>query len=417
MIKRFHTIICGSGPAGLAASCASIQAGRRTLLLEKNPEAGKKLLASGSGKCNFSNTLPEDIFMSSFGRNGRFMTDALRLFGREQLLEYLHRQKVGHTIVDDLYYFPASLKAADIRDAFLNPALAGGLIFKSGMAAKHLRISDNCIIGVELADGTLLECQKVILATGTNAMPQLGASSSGVFLAQEAGHKITQLLPAMAPLFLAENWIKELSGISLPDAELSLSCGNTSQKSCGTLLFTHDGLSGMAALNLSDTAYRMWSNKPQKLKITLNFSAEKTQAAYAQILENFAKETPDKLIKTSLSGLFPKALAAKICEISGVENRRNGDLKASEKEFLCRNLCAFPLSIEKLSPPEKAMAMSGGVSLKEINPATMGSRLVKGLFFAGEITDLTGPCGGFNIQYALSSGYLAGTSPSPRCFR
>jgi predicted Rossmann fold flavoprotein len=238
-------------------------------------------------------------------------------------------------------------------------------------------------------------------------MPQLGASSSGLFLAQESGHKITPLLPAMAPLFLAENWAKELSGISLPDAELSLSCGSTAQKSRGTLLFTHDGLSGMAALNLSNTAYRMWSSKPQKLKISLNFSAKKTQADYAQLLAQFAKEASDKLVKTSLSGLFPKALATKICEISGVENRKTGDLKASEKELLCRNLCAMPLSIEKLSPPEKAMAMSGGVSLKEINPATMGSRLVKGLFFAGEITDLTGPCGGFNITWALASGFLA----------
>ena len=410
MIKRFHTIICGSGPAGLAAACASIQAGRRTLLLEKNPEAGKKLLASGSGKCNFSNTLPEDVFMSSFGRNGRFMTDALRLFGRDQLLDYLHRQKVAHTIVDDLYYFPSSLKAADIRDAFLRPALAGGLIFKSGTAAKRLLVSEGSVTGVELADGTVLECQKVILATGTNAMPQFGSSSSGTLLAEAAGHKITPLLPAMAPLFLAESWTKELSGISLADSELSLVCGSTALKTRGTLLFTHDGLSGMAALNLSDTAYRMWSLKPQKLKITLNFSAEKTPADCAQILAQFAKDAPDKLVKTTLSGLFPKALAAKICEFAGIENRQNKDLKASEKESLCRALSAMPLSIEKLSPPEKAMAMSGGVSLKEINPSTMGSRLVKGLFFAGEVTDLTGPCGGFNIQYAFSSGYLAGSS-------
>ena len=410
MIKRFHTIICGSGPAGLAAACASIQAGRRTLLLEKNPEAGKKLLASGSGKCNFSNTLPEDVFMSSFGRNGRFMTEALRLFGKEQLLAYLHDRKVPHTIVDDLYYFPASLKAADIRDAFLRPALDGGLIFKSGTMAKRLLVSDGAVKGVELADGTILECQKIILATGTNAMPQLGSSSSGTLLAEAAGHKITPLLPAMAPLCLAEEWIKSLSGISLPDAELSLVCGSTALKTRGTLLFTHDGLSGMAALNLSDTAYRMWFNKPQKLKITLNFSAGMTAADYSSLLDRFNGEAPEKLVKSSLSSLFPKALAAKICENSGIENRQNRELKSSEKEHLCRNLSAMPLTIEKLCPAEKAMAMSGGVSLKEIDPATMGSRLVTGLFFAGEVMDLTGPCGGFNIQFALASGFLAGSS-------
>ena len=241
-------------------------------------------------------------------------------------------------------------------------------------------------------------------------MPQLGASSSGLELARESGHKITPPLPAMAPLCLSEVWIKSLSGISLPDALLSLTCGNTSQKSRGTLLFTHDGVSGMAALNLAGTAYRMWSAKPDKLKITLNFLADKSTADYAQMLTSFQKEMPDKLLKTSLSHFLPKSLAAGICAAAGVENRQNRDLKVSEKENFIRSLSAMPLTIERLCPVEKAMAMSGGIHLKEVDPETMGSRLVRGLFFAGEILDLTGPCGGFNIQFALSSGYLAGTS-------
>lgn len=410
MIKKFHTVICGSGPAGLAAALASIKAKRRTLLLEKNPEAGRKLLASGSGKCNFSNNLPEDVFMSSFGRNGRFMTEALRFFGQEKLLEYLRSQHVPSVLVEERFYFPASLKAADIRNAFLRPALEGGLIFKSGTAAKHLLLENNSIAGVELADGTQIACQKVVLASGGNAMPQLGASSSGLTLAQEAGHTIVPPLPAMAPLCLAQAWAKELSGISLPDAELFLSSGNTSLKSRGTLLFTHDGISGMAALNLSDTAYRMWQKKPQKVKITLNFSAEKSLSDWDKIITSARAENQDKLLKTALSSFFPKALAFQICCVCGLENHRLKDLKVQEKELLLRHLCAMPLAIEKLCPMEKAMAMSGGVSLKEINPDDMSSRLCKGLFFAGEIMDLTGPCGGFNIQFAFSSGMLAGSA-------
>lgn len=411
MIKNFHTIICGSGPAGLAAAFASIRSGRRTLLLEKNAEPARKLLVSGSGKCNFSNTLEEELFMSHFGRSGRFMTDALRFFGRERLLQHLREQKVSPVVVDELYYFPASMKAADIRDAFLRPALESGLILKTQAAAKKLIIQNGSVTGVELADGTILNAQKVILATGGSAMPQLGAGTGGLVMAQQAGHKLTPPLPAMAPLFLQESWIKALSGISMPDSILTAVCSNQSGKSRGSLLFTHDGLSGMAAINLSSCAYRFYSTKPEKLKISVNFCADKSRQDYIQLLEHLRKNEPDKLLKTGLTVLFPKALAASLCEANDASGLTNRMITPQFRDHFAAYLQNVPVKISKLCPMEKAMAMSGGVSLKEIDPQTMQSRLVNGLFFAGEIMDLTGPCGGYNIQFALSSGCLAGSVP------
>ena len=241
-------------------------------------------------------------------------------------------------------------------------------------------------------------------------MPQLGASAGGLDMAAEAGHKIIPPLPAMAPLCLLEKWITNLSGISLPDAEIILVCGSTSAKSRGTLLFTHDGFSGMAALNISDAAYRCLKNKPQKLKLNINFLAERSAAGYLQILQHLKQQEPDRLLRTGLSAYFPRALAAELCKNTGNAEIKNREIKENMLPVLAKYLSSVPITLSRFSPMEKAMAMSGGVSLKEVDPETMESRLVPGLYFAGEILDLTGPCGGFNIQFAFSSGYLAGNA-------
>ena len=244
MDSFYDVIVCGAGPAGLSAALASCQSGRNTLLAEKQMQPGVKLLASGGGRCNFSNTCDLETFMKAFGRNGRFMSPALSVGSREWLIDFLAEHGVRAVLKDDLYYFPESGKASDILQAFLNTALASGLTFRTNCCVEALEVEQSAVSAVIL-NGERIRCNKLILAAGGTAMPSLGSSDAGLKLAEQTGHRIIQPLPAMAPLYCREDWVKRLSGVSLPDVELSFIDGRNPVRSRGTLLFTYDGISGM----------------------------------------------------------------------------------------------------------------------------------------------------------------------------
>ena len=241
-------------------------------------------------------------------------------------------------------------------------------------------------------------------------MPSLGGSGDGLRMAEAAGHTVTPPLPAMAPVCTAESWIPPLSGVSLPDAELKYSAGKTTAASRGELLFTHDGLSGPAALDLSGPLYRAREEKKDSFSLRLRFCAGLGQAEWTAHLDRFRSTEGAKLVRTSLGAFLPHSVASAVAECAGLEETKNHALRNADRDRLAGLLGAMPLTVAKRCPMEKAMAMSGGVRLREVDPRTMESRLVRGLFFAGEILDLTGPCGGFNIQFALASGLLAGTA-------
>ncbi len=403
----YDTVICGAGPAGIAAALSSVLSGAHTLLLEKLPVPGRKLLASGGGKCNFSNTLSDKDFMNSFGRNGRFMTDALRAAGRDFILKFLEEKGVNAKIVDGLYYFPESESAADIRSAFLRTAQSKGLELQTDTPVRGLIMENGRIAGVRTPYGNV-ECRKFILAAGGTAMSTLGGSGDGLRLAESAGHSIVPPLPAMAPVYTADSWIPVLSGVSLPDAELFFTAGKASGRIHGEILFTHDGLSGPAALSLSGPMYRAWEQNPGKFTLHLNFLAGRNMPYWIDTIDSFRKKESDRLLRSSLGALLPRSLASALTAMAGLSETKNQTLKNADRDNMAKILTDTILTVRSLCPMEKAMAMSGGVSLKEVDPRTMQSKLVQGLYFAGEVLDLTGPCGGFNIQFALSSGYLAG---------
>lgn len=405
----FDVVVCGAGPAGLSAALSAAQSGKRVLIAEKLSRPGVKLLASGGGRCNFTNNLPEDKFMMSFGRNGRFMTEALRAGGREWLLDFLRSHKVEPVLEDGIHYFPASRSAMDVRDAFLEEAVRLGAALKTSLKITGIRLNEaGAVCGVETEQGGG-SCSSLILACGGMAMSVLGGTSAGLELAKSVGHTIVKPLPAMAPLRVKERWA--LQGVSLPAASLSMIAERKRITASGEIVFTHDGLSGPAALDLSAPAYRAFE-RDGTAEIFFSPVENMDFRKWQDLLMRFRQTEGLKYLRTSLGKFMPHALAETLCIEGGLGETRNAELTNGDIESFARFLTQIPLHISALCPMEKAMAMSGGVSLKEVNPKNMESRLVSGLFFAGEMLDLAGPCGGFHIQFAIASGRLAGLSAS-----
>ena len=407
-MESFDVVICGSGPAGLSAALAAASHGASTVILERDHAVGRKLCATGNGRCNFSNTLPPLKFMAEFGRHGRFMADALRAAPREFFLDLLQQEGIRPVVENEIHYFPMNGRASDVRDAFLRAAKRAGAQTRLSTPVRRVLVENGAAAGVETYGGEVIRASHIILACGGTAAPALGGSSSGIQLAQALGHTVREPVAALAPIHVDDPWISELAGLTVPDAELGVMVGTRRVSMRGSLLFTHTGFSGPAALNLSGALNRVLLSGEASAQVVLRVLPDWKEQKLFDYLVDEREKVPDHLLKNSLARIIPRSLASLVCErLFGPEFHSKRLTNAGAHE-LAHLLDGIRFAVSKPASMDEAMAMDGGVLLKEVDPRTMESRIVKGVHFAGEILDLTGPTGGFNIQFALSGGYLAG---------
>ena len=405
---KYDVAVIGSGPAGLAAGYAAGMAGKKVLLLEKMDSPGLKLLASGGGRCNVSNTLEIEEFAARFGKNWRFLLPAFQKFHGDKLLEFFYSHDVPLVLTDGFHYFPESGRARDVLQLFLDGISRCGGRVLCGEKVRQIRRDRHWQIITGKGE---YRAESVILAAGGRGYPALGGSMAGYELARQCGHTVTELFPAMTAVVCADSAVGNCAGISLPDCVAVLEVnGKKRQSARGELLFTHRGFSAFAILDLAGSAAESLSRGlAVKLKIDFlpELSIEEVFAEFAVWRQNGGK----KHISALLNNWLPKKAALLLLDGDDPEISR---WQAASSRKLAEKLKGAYFELTGVENWEKAMVTHGGVSLKEVDPHTLESKKIPGLFFAGEMLDVTGPCGGFNISWALASGMLAGQSAS--CF-
>lgn len=404
-------IVIGGGPAGIMAALAAAQEGAGVTLWERNDSLGRKLAITGKGRCNITNSCDNRELVRNIPGNGAFLYSAFSRFSAEDTWNFFTSSGLALKTERGRRVFPLSDNAHDVV-ATLEQALArAGVEVSYRIRAKKLEIRQGSVCGVYDYTGRLHAADTVIVATGGVTYPATGSTGDGYDLARQAGHRVIEPRPSLVPLETEESWPAEVAGLSLKNVELRLCAGEkTLDQAFGEMLFTHFGISGPIVLSLSQAATAAPDNgKGLTALIDLKSALDEQQLA-ERLRRNFEKFTRKHYVN-SLSELLPSSLIPVFARLSLIpEHKPVNQLTRAERATVLRLLKALPLTIKGPRPIEEAIVTAGGVCLREINPKTMGSRLASGLFFAGEVMDIDGYTGGYNLQAAWSSGWVAGKS-------
>lgn len=407
-MEQYDVIVIGAGPAGLFGAIGSQDESRsrKVLLLEKNPKPGKKLRISGAGQCNFTHSGDIKDFLSHYGENGKFLKRALYYFSNQDLLRFFEARGLDFVETPEGKIFPITMKAEDVLDVLLKECDKKGINILCNHRVESIA-KDADIFRVYTGDREY-SGKYVIIATGGMSYPSTGSTGDGYEWARSLGHSISKPIPALTPLYIKDHPFSELSGISFQGINISLWREGKKIKGWrGDVLITHRGLSGPGILNYSRYVL------PGDI-IRLNFVSIENEEEFHREFINLLQKHGKSLVKNALKNIpIPERLIQKLMALSGIsEKDQCAYLDKERRKRIAGLLYGFPFEVEKLGDFNIAMVTRGGVSLKEVNPNTMESRIVPGLFFAGEILDVDGDTGGYNIQAAFSTGWLAGTSIS-----
>ncbi len=397
-------IIIGGGAAGALAACYCGMWGKKTIIFEPNGKIGKKLAITGKGRCNVTNNCTNDELMKNIPVNPRFLYSAFSQYSTSDVMDFFEQAGVPLKTERGNRVFPQSDKAADIVSALERELKKNNVkIIKERVS--EIVIEDGVCTGVK-AGGKLYNAYSVLIATGGKSYPGTGSTGDGYKLAEQAGHTVTPLMPSLVPIVCEEKYCADMMGLSLRNVTLSLYDGEKKIYSeLGEMLFTHFGVSGPLVLSASSHIRNMEKGR-YKMYIDLKPGLTEQQLD-ARILRDFS-ENINKIFGNSLSKLLPTKLVPVAVRLSGIEGERKvNQITREERMAFVQLLKKFPLTVKGFRPIEEAIVTSGGVSVKEINPKTMASKLVDGLFFAGEVIDVDAYTGGFNLQIAFSTAYCA----------
>lgn len=401
-----QVVVVGGGPAGMMAAIAASK-NNNVILIEKNNKLGKKLFITGKGRCNVTNNKDISEFFDYIPTNPHFLYSALYTFTNEDTIKFLNERGVELKVERGDRVFPKSDKSSDIIKAFEKTLMEKNIEIKLGVAVKELKSENNKITSVILDNDDYIKCDNVILATGGASYPQTGSSGDGFRFCKNLGHNIVSIKPSLVPIEVNEDWVKDLQGLSLRNVQLTLLDKNNKIifKEQGEMLFTHFGISGPLCLSASSLI------KPgEKYKIVLNLKPALSEKELdLRIQKDFLKYN-NKDFKNALNDLFPQKLIPIMINLSKIpENQKVNSITKEQRRFFLNLISNLTMDVRGLRSINEAIVTSGGIDTKEIDPSTMKSKVVSNLSFAGEVIDVDAYTGGYNVQIAISTGFIAGS--------
>ena len=401
-------LVVGGGAAGMMAAVTAARNGKKVRLIEKNEKLGKKLFITGKGRCNITNAADIEELFSAVVSNPKFLYSSFYSMTNDQVIDFFEELGVKTKVERGGRVFPESDHSSDVIRALEQEMKRLGVEIRLRAEAEEILAEDGRVTGVRLSSGKELHADAVIIATGGISYPSTGSTGDGYRFARECGHKVADLSPALVPMEVKEWYARELMGLSLRNVEIRITDGKKKlYEEFGEMLFTHYGVTGPVILSASSIVGKKLREHPLTLHIDLKPALTEEQLDKRMLWEFEANH--NRQFKNAVDSLFPSKLKPVIVELSGIqEDKKVNEVTKEERLHFVRLIKDFSMTLTGMRGYNEAIITKGGVSVKEIDPGTMESKLVNGLYFAGEVLDLDAVTGGYNLQIAWSTGYLAG---------
>ncbi|GEQ21882.1 pyridine nucleotide-disulfide oxidoreductase [Clostridium butyricum] len=395
-------IVVGAGPAGIMAALSSAK-NNEVVLIERNSNIGEKLKLTGGGRCNITNNRDIEEFFEKIVTNNKFLYSALYTFSNYSLLEYFSEQGLEYKEELDQKVYTKSDKADEVIEVLKNDLKNNNVKIMFDTKIEDLIVEDNTVKGVISEGGKRIYGDKVIVTTGGKSFPNTGSDGSMYDVIKKYGHTITPIYPALIPLVIKEEFVKSLQGVSMKDVVISAKVKKKKIEKIGDMIFTHFGVSGPGVLKLS--SYINKALNDGEVEIKLDFMSNKSKEQLSEII----RSNPNKTVLNNLKGILPQNFLKEIFCIIGITEVKASDLKKEDENKILEYIKEMRLTARETLTIKAAQVTSGGVSVKEINASNMESKIIKNLYFAGEVIDIDAETGGYNLQMAFSTGYLAGS--------